>query len=70
MTRSMVRVRHVYQTDAAKFEDEVNEALRRIVADDGIVGDIKYATDPPSAHHAGGYGALILYEERIEARGT
>ncbi len=65
MKQTTLRVRHIYEPDGRKFEDEVNEALRRIVAAGGVVGDIKYSTDPTTSDRwRGGYGALIIYEEQ------
>ena len=64
-TDRLLRVAHVYEHDARKFEDLLNQLLDRIVAEDGTVGDIKYASDPASEAEArGGFGALVIYEKR------
>ena len=58
-----VQVRHIYERDARKFEEDLNEALARIVAEGGIIGDVKYVSDPASEQNRlGGFGALVLYE--------
>jgi hypothetical protein len=68
MAANRVLVRHVYEQDAGKFEEEVNEALQRIESDGGLVGDIKYASDAAvSDRRKGGYGALIIYEMPLKA---
>lgn len=60
----LLRVAHVYEHDARKFEDLLNQLLDRIVAEGGTVGDIKYASDPASqAETRGGFGALVIYEK-------
>ena len=65
MTRSdrLLKVAHVYEHDARKFEDLLNLLLERVVAEGGVVGDIKYASDSAtSAEKRGGFGALVIYE--------
>lgn len=62
-TTNRLMVRHVYERDAEKFEADLNEALRRILAQGGVVGDIKYVSDPTSRENPrGGFGALVIYE--------
>ncbi len=64
-TDRLLRVAHVYEHDARKFEDLLNQLLDRIVAEGGTVGDIKYASDPASeAETRGGFGALVIYEKQ------
>jgi hypothetical protein len=61
-----LRVAHVYEHDARKFEDLLNELLARIVASGGVVGDIKYASDSATSHdRRGGFGALVIYEKPL-----
>ncbi len=63
MSTGPVRVRHIYEREARKFEDDLNEALRRIVEEGGTLFDVKYVSDPPSREsHTGGFGALVIYE--------
>lgn len=62
MTEPVVRVLHVYEHDPARFEADVNEALKRIVSEGGVVEELKYAIDPSTRENArGGFGALIVY---------
>ncbi len=66
-TDRALRVAHVYEHDARKFEDLLNQLLEKIVADGGVVGDIKYASDPATElERRGGFGALVIYERRVE----
>lgn len=59
----LLRVAHVYEHDARKFEDLLNQLLERVVSEGGAVGDIKYASDAASsAERRGGFGALVIYE--------
>lgn len=63
MAERALRVAHVYEHDARKFEDLLNQLLVKIVSDGGVVGDIKYASDAAtSAEKRGGFGALVIYE--------
>lgn len=58
-----VRIRHVYTHDPSDFENELNEAIVRILKEDGTIGDIKYAVDPSTGPSVrGGFGALVIYE--------
>ncbi len=58
-----LRVAHVYEHDARKFEELLNQLLARIVEEGGVVGDIKYASDAATeAERRGGFGALVIYE--------
>lgn len=60
----LLRVAHVYEHDARKFEDLLNQLLDKIVADGGSVGDIKYVSDPATEFEKrGGFGALVIYEK-------
>jgi hypothetical protein len=53
----------VYEHDARKFEENLNQLLERILSEDGVVGDIKYASDPAThEERRGGFGALVVYE--------
>jgi len=59
----LLRVLHVYEHDSRKFEERLNLELRFIVESGGVVGDIKYASDPATSHERrGGFGALVVYE--------
>ena len=60
---SPVKVMHVFSHEPKEFEQEVNEALRRILEQHCVVGDIKYAIDPTTNSSRGGFGALIIYEQ-------
>lgn len=63
MAETNLHVAHVYAHDPSELEKELNEALRRIVSEDGVVGDIKYAIDPSTGSRVrGGFGALVIYE--------
>lgn len=63
MDETTVRVRHIYERDAEKFEADLNEALRRILEQGGVIDDIKYASDPPTEKNKhGGFGALVVFE--------
>lgn len=63
-TDRRLRVAHVYEHDPRKFEDLLNQLLDRVVSEGGIVGDIKYASDPATeAERRGGFGALVIYEQ-------
>ena len=63
MKDSQLKAAHVYAHDPDVFQNEVNEAFRRIVDAGGSVGDILYAIDPSDRSAArGGFGALIVYE--------
>jgi hypothetical protein len=67
-TDRLVRVSHVYEHDSRKFEEQLNLELRHIVENGGVIGDIKYASDPATAHERrGGFGALVVYEIRADA---
>ena len=57
-----IKVMHVFTHDPSEFEREVNEALRRILEQSAVVGDIKYSIDPTTSSARGGFGALIIYE--------
>jgi hypothetical protein len=58
-----LRVAHVYEHDARKFEEMLNQMLDRIVEQGGSVGDIKYASDVATREERrGGFGALVIYE--------
>lgn len=59
---STVKVMHVFAHEPKEFEQEVNEALRRIFDENCVVGDIKYSIDPTTSSSRGGFGALIIYE--------
>ena len=64
MKQAALQVTHVYEREAATFENSVNEALRRIVENGDIIGDIKYISDPASSENrSGGFGALLIYEQ-------
>ena len=64
----VLSVAHVYEHDARKFEDLLNQLLERIVSEGGVVGDIKYASDPATEQERrGGFGALVIYERRVES---
>lgn len=59
----LLRVAHVYEHDARKFEDLLNQLLEHIVREGGVVGDIKYASDTATeTEKRGGFGALVIYE--------
>ncbi len=58
-----LKVMHIYAHEPGEFEREVNEALRRIMEQNCVVGDIKYAIDPTTGQVRGGFGALIIYEQ-------
>ncbi len=61
--KTLLKVAHVYEHDARKFEENFNLLLDRIVSEDGVVGDIKYASDPAThEERRGGFGALVVYE--------
>lgn len=63
MDETTLRVTHVYAHDPSELEKELNEAIRRIMEEDGVVGDIKYAIDPSTGSGVrGGFGALVIYE--------
>ena len=56
-----LKVRHIYDHDAHRFETAVNEAIGVIVEDGGVVADIQYGSDPATSdNHRGGFGALII----------
>lgn len=58
-----LKVIHIYEHDRRVFENELNEALRRIVQSEGQVDDIQYAIDSSTPQNArGGFGALVVYE--------
>ena len=62
-TKRKLRVAHVYEHDARKFEDLVNQMLERIGAEGGVVDDIKYQSDSASSNdRRGGFAALVIYE--------
>ncbi len=61
--RTMLKVGHVYEHDARKFEDMLNQLFERILEQGGTIGDIKYASDAPTQfERRGGFGALVIYE--------
>jgi hypothetical protein len=65
MAKSL-KVAHVFEHDARKFEDLLNQLLRKIETDGGTIDEIKYASDAAtSVERRGGFGALVVYE--IEA---
>jgi hypothetical protein len=64
----LVKVLHVNEHESRKFEERLNLELRRIVEVGGVVGDVKYASDPATTHERrGGFGALVVYETRAES---
>jgi hypothetical protein len=65
MADTKLCVKHVFVHEPGELEKEVNEALRRIEEEEGVVGDIKYAIDPTGTHVRGGFGALLIYEVPI-----
>jgi hypothetical protein len=66
MGDTKLSVKHVYSHEPGELEKELNEALRRIDQEGGVVGDIKYAIDPTGSHVRGGFGALVIYEVPLE----
>jgi hypothetical protein len=56
---SVLEVRHLDRDDH-RLEADVNEAVRRIVAQGGVIAEIEYAGDPSS--DPGRLGAVIIYE--------
>lgn len=69
MKNGAVKALHIYEKDARKFENDLNEALARLVDRGAVVDEILYAIDPSTeVNRRGGFGALVVYEteERIE----
>jgi hypothetical protein len=63
MDSRVLRVAHVYEHDPRTFQNALNELLAQITAGGGMVGDIKYVSDPAnSVERRGGFGALVIYE--------
>lgn len=66
MKKGLVKALHVYEKDPRKFEEDLNEALERLVDRGAVVDEILYAIDPSTEmNKRGGFGALVVYE--IEA---
>ena len=62
MERAPWRVLHVYEHRAEKFEQLLNEALRRVAVAGGEVDEILYAVDASTAaNRRGGFGAVVVY---------
>lgn len=63
MERSALKVLHVYDHDAGRFEKRLNIAVGRVIAADGSIDEILYAIDPSTAdNRKGGFGALLICE--------
>jgi hypothetical protein len=62
-TKQRLKVAHVYDHDARRFEEQVNQMLGKIEDDGGTVDEIQYASDAATnMERRGGWGALIVYE--------
>lgn len=60
-----VSVAHIYEHDAHKFEQSVNEVLERLVSEGAFIAEIQYASVAPAGENKrGGFGALVIYESR------
>lgn len=63
MKERTVKAMHIYEKDPGKFEDDLNSALARLLAEGAVVAEVQYAIDPSTeANRRGGFGALVLYE--------
>lgn len=67
MSARKLRVAHVYEHDPRTFQNVLNELVGKIVDEGGVVGDIKYVSDPATeVERRGGFGALVIYEMNID----
>jgi hypothetical protein len=63
MERNALKVIHVYDHDAARFERRLNLAVGRVIAANGSIDELLYAIDPSTAdNRRGGFGALLICE--------
>jgi hypothetical protein len=66
-SRTIVQVKHIYESDSQRFESAVNTTLRDLVGAGAVIEEIRYASDAAlSERHNSGYGALIVFEIAVD----